>query len=114
MVNTDSDVVIGGEFTKKVVVLLMFAFSVAIVVLGVSPAFAVRPPTSPGQPNQDCESLPPQYEPHGFTTDGFANAATHYAGSGVNVEHANSDKAVSQYDVACFQQYSNDNVHLQH
>ncbi len=96
---------------KKVVVLLMFAFSVATIILAVNPAHAMRPPTSPGQPNQDCESLPPQYEPHGFTTDGFANAKIHYAGSGPSLEHANSDKAVSQYDVACFEQNANNNVH---
>lgn len=94
------------------IVFLVFALSVMTIILGVDSAFAMRPPTSPGQPNQDCEALPPQYEPHGFTTDGFANAKTHYAGSGPSVEHANSDKAVSQYDVACFEQFANGNEHL--
>ena len=36
---------------------------------------------------------------------GFANAETHYAGSDgtASLLHANSDHAVSQYDVACLQ-----------
>ena len=40
-----------------------------------------------------------------FGTSGFGNAETKYAGSeGTHsLEHANSDKAVSQYDVACLQ-----------
>ncbi len=82
------------------------------MLLGIQSAFAVRPPTSPGQPNQNCEALPPQYEPHGFTTDGFAHATGVYAGSGSGLAHANSDKAVTQYDVACFQQYANGNIHV--
>ena len=92
---------------KKVVFLL---FALAISFLAVKVVFAAPNPSGTGQPNQNCEALPPQYEPHGFTTDGFANAAEHYAGSGVNVDHANSPKAVSQYDVACYQQFANDNV----
>lgn len=101
---------LGGDSTKKIV-LVILVFSVAVMLLGVKSAFAVRPPTSPGQPNQNCESLPPQYEPHGFTTDGFNHATTVYAGAGASLDHANSDKAVSQYDVACFQQFANGNVH---
>jgi hypothetical protein len=94
------------------VVFLIFVLTVAAVLVGVNSVSATRPPTSPGQPNQNCEALPPQYEPHGFTTDGFANAANNYAGSGPGSAHANSDKAVSQYDVACFQQFSNGIIHL--
>jgi hypothetical protein len=43
--------------------------------------------------------------PAGFTTAGFANAEAHYAGSDgtASLLHANSDHAVSQYDVACLQ-----------
>ncbi len=96
---------------KKTIVLI-FLLIIAAALVGVNSVSATRPPTSPGQPNQNCEALPPQYEPFGFTTDGFANAANNYAGSGPGSAHANSDKAVSQYDVACFQQYMNGNVHL--
>ncbi len=47
--------------------------------------------------------------PHGFSDSGFGNAETHYAGSDgtPSLEHANSDKAVSQYDVACLQTTGN-------
>lgn len=90
---------------------LVFILAIAVVLVGLNTVSAARPPTSPGQPNQNCEALPPQYEPHGFTTDGFANAASVYAGAGPGSAHANSDKAVSQYDVACFQQFMNGNIH---
>ena len=88
---------------------MLLALTVSFLSVGV--AFAAPNPSGTGQPNANCEALPPQFEPHGFTTNGFANAAEHYAGSGVNVDHANSTKAVSQYDAACYQQYMNDNVH---
>jgi hypothetical protein len=40
----------------------------------------------------------------GFDTAGFANAEEHYAGSdGTPSAARGSSKAVSQYDVACFQ-----------
>jgi hypothetical protein len=44
-------------------------------------------------------------KPPGFSTSGFANAETHYAGSDgtPSLAHANSAHAVSQYDVAGFQ-----------
>lgn len=44
-------------------------------------------------------------EPAGFLTDGFAIAEARYAGSDgtASLAHANSEHAVSQYDVACFQ-----------
>ena len=54
-----------------------------------------------GQPNQSCEDQPAA--PAGFSTAGFANAETHYAGNGAGSAHAGSTHAVSQYDVACFQ-----------
>lgn len=95
----------------KKVVFLILVLTMAALFLGINTVSAARPPTSPGQPNQNCEALPPQYEPYGFTTDGFANAANNYAGSGPGSAHANSDKAVSQYDVACFQQAANGNIH---
>ncbi len=79
----------------------------------INSVYAASNPSGTGQPNQDCKSLPPEFEPHGFTADGFTNAANHYAGSDntPSLLHANSDKAVSQYDVACYQQFVNGNIH---
>ncbi len=48
-----------------------------------------------GQPNQSCEEQ--TTAPAGFSTSGFANAQSHYA------DGSHNDKAVSQYDVACYQ-----------
>ena len=55
-----------------------------------------------GQPNASCES-PGAHPPPGFSTGGFANAETHYAGSEGTPSAANGNShAVSQYDIACF------------
>jgi len=58
-----------------------------------------------GQPNASCGSDNATVMPNGFNTDGFAHAALVYAGSDGthSAENANSSKAVSQYDVACYQ-----------
>ena len=77
-----------------------------LLALLAAPAFAINPhdDTNPtGQPNKECRegaTLPP-----GFNSPGFENAETHYAGEDEtpSLLHANSDNAVSQYDVACFQ-----------
>jgi hypothetical protein len=45
--------------------------------------------------------------PNGFNTAGFSHAEEVYAGSGVSATTAQSDHAVSQYDVACYQVTSN-------
>lgn len=68
-------------------------------------AFAVPSPNGPGQPNVECGEDGLGNGPHGLSTSGFGNAETHYAGSEgtPSLQHANSDKAVSQYDVACLQ-----------
>ena len=43
-------------------------------------------------------------EPAGFSSGGFANAETHYAGSdGTHSLVSGNPNAVSQYDVACYQ-----------
>jgi hypothetical protein len=67
--------------------------------------FATPSPNSPGQPQVECGEDGLGNGPHGFSTSGFGNAETKYAGSDgtPSLEHANSDKAVSQYDVACLQ-----------
>jgi hypothetical protein len=58
-------------------------------------------PSGTGQPNASCEES--TLEPNGFSSGGFANADLHYAGNGAPSLNANSDHAVSQYDVACYQ-----------
>jgi hypothetical protein len=74
------------------------------LVLGMAaPALGANPPGS-GQPSQECGSSTAQKSPPGFDSGGFAKAESHYAGSEGTPSAANgSSKAVSQYDVACFQ-----------
>jgi hypothetical protein len=79
---------------------IALAAVVAALALAVAPGFAAHP-AGTGQPNQSCEEQPSG--PPGFESGGFANADLHYAGNGPGSAHANSDHAVSQYDVACFQ-----------
>jgi hypothetical protein len=89
---------------KVLVVVLLLLLAGVIVVVPVS---AMDPhTTSKGQPNQDCEAIFPgeDLSPAGFNTAGFEHATTVYAGAGASLEHANSPHAVSQYDVACFEQ----------
>ncbi len=72
-----------------------------------APAFAASNPSGSGQPNTSCENTG-FVEPNGFTTAGFAHAQTVYAGSEGTPSLANGNAhAVSQYDVACFQQTMN-------
>jgi hypothetical protein len=61
-------------------------------------------PTGTGQPTQSCQAVFPSgpFSPAGFNTAGFAHAGTVYAGSGASLVSGNL-KAVSQYDVACYQ-----------
>ena len=61
-------------------------------------------PSGTGQPGASCGSANALTEPNGFSTGGFANAETRYAGSAgtPSLAHGNSH-AVSQYDVACYQ-----------
>jgi len=78
---------------------------IASLVVFAALAFVVTPavagnPAGTGQPNQSCEDQPSA--PPGFSSSGFANADLHYAGNGMSASHANSDHAVSQYDVACY------------
>jgi hypothetical protein len=70
----------------------------------VGAAFAGNP-SGTGQPNASCESS--ALKPPGFNSGGFANADLHYAGNGIHSLNAKSGNAVSQYDVACYQQTSN-------
>jgi hypothetical protein len=60
-------------------------------------------PSGTGQPSVECGEDGLGNGPHGFSTGGFANAETQYAGSEgtPSAENGNPDKAISQYDVAC-------------
>ena len=81
-----------GSLTLAAAMLVFIVLSTA--------AFAAGNPSGTGQPNASCEDS--TTAPAGFSTDGFANAEEHYAGEGPGSAHANSDHAVSQYDVACY------------
>ena len=88
-------------------VLALAAASILCLALATA-AFAAGNPAGTGQPGAECGDEGATVEPHGFTTGGFANAEEHYAGEGdASLLHANSEHAVSQYDVACFQVTSN-------
>ena len=68
-------------------------------------AGAAPNPAGTGQPGAECGEEGATVEPAGFGTEGFARAEAVYAGSegSASAEHAQSEHAVSQYDVACFQ-----------
>ncbi len=88
---------------KELVLGILLLLAGAIVIVPVS---AVDPhTTAKGQPNQNCQEIFPggDLAPAGFNTAGFAHATTVYAGSGASLISGNPH-AVSQYDVACFQQ----------
>jgi hypothetical protein len=81
--------------------LTAIAAALVFSVLVAGAAFAAPNPSGQGQPNQSCEEQPSS--PAGFKTGGFETAESHYAGEGAPSANAQSDSAVSQYDVACFQ-----------
>lgn len=83
---------------KHILVSSIVAASLLIAPL----AFAAANPSGTGQPSQSCQDQTNM--PNGFNTSGFAHAETVYAGSDgtPSLAHGNS-KAVSQYDVACYQ-----------
>jgi hypothetical protein len=93
-----------GRSTESRIGTLLVA---CMLVLGASApaALAASNPSGTGQPNQECEDV----QPPGFGSGGFENAETHYAGSSgtPSAAHANSSHAISQYDVACYQQGAN-------
>jgi hypothetical protein len=88
-------------------VLALAAASVLCLALATA-AVAAGNPAGTGQPGAECGEEGATVEPHGFMTGGFEVAEEHYAGEGdASLTHANSEHAVSQYDVACFQVTSN-------
>jgi hypothetical protein len=79
---------------RKLPAVLLIA--AALTPLGAGPAFG-------GQPGVECGD-PGSHAVPGFSTGGFENAESHYAGSDgtPSAANANSGHAVSQYDIACF------------
>jgi len=89
---------------------LIVAVSVAILsTLGAGTALAANLPGT-GQPSQSCLSSTAPMEPgqassapgSAFNENGGI-AGSVYAGNGAPSLNGNQDKAISQYDVACFQ-----------
>jgi hypothetical protein len=83
----------------------ILVLAVLIAALAAWPAGAAPNPSGTGQPNVECLEDGPLTP--GFGTAGFEHAETVYAGSGASALHAGSAHAVSQYDVACYQQGAN-------
>jgi hypothetical protein len=92
--------------------LFVIGTTVAVfALLGGGTALAASPP-GPGQPSQTCLTKATGFtEPGGsatapgsaFNETGPGVAGTVYAGNGVSATKAGSPKAISQYDVACYQ-----------
>ena len=89
-----------------------FIVALAVTVMSVlatGTALAANPPGT-GQPSQTCLSSTAPMEPgqagsapgSAFNENG-GTAGSVYAGSGAPSLNGNQDKAISQYDVACFQ-----------
>ena len=88
--------------------LLLGLVAFLVIAIAIGPASAARPSTGPGQPDQSCRAFfgdAGPFLPAGFNTAGFIHATTVYAGAGHSLI-SNNLKAVLQYDVACFQQFS--------
>jgi hypothetical protein len=89
--------------------LLATGMVAALTVLGAGTAHAANPPGT-GQPSQSCLSSTAPMEPgqasgapgSAFNENGGI-AGSVYAGEGAPSLNGNTDKAISQYDVACFQ-----------
>ncbi len=82
----------------------------ALMVLGAGGAYAASNPSGTGQPSQTCLSSTAPTEPgqassapgSAFNENG-GTAGNVYAGNGAPSLNGNTDTAISQYDVACFQ-----------
>ena len=87
---------------KKIAAIV--ALAAALLLSGSTTGLAAANPSGTGQPGAQCGVSGATQSPNGFNSGGFANAEEHYAGSdGTPSLKAHSDKAVSQYDVACYQ-----------
>ena len=82
------------------IVLVASTAALLMLLLSASGDWAASNPNDHGQPTANCETS--ATGPNGFQTDGFAHAGEVYAGAGHSTV-SNNPKAVSQYDVACYQ-----------
>src|SRR5215204_3886825 len=102
VVQVSTDAEEGGKTLRRIFVALFIGAVLAVASL--TPALAARNPSGTGQPGAECGEPGATTEPSGFLTGGFAHAETVYAGSEGTPSAANGNpKAVSQYDVACYQ-----------
>lgn len=95
------------KMKKSTTGLLLLTVLVATVAAFLATPARADSTGTPGQPNQSCQTAFPSgpLSPPGFNTNGFNNVAgSHYAGNGQNTQTPANSNAVSQYDVACFQQ----------
>ena len=84
--------------------LISFSLSALLLVMSaVGVSAGSGNPAGTGQPGAECGEEGAELEPAGFLTDGFAIAEERYAGSDgtPSLANANSEHAVSQYDIAC-------------
>lgn len=89
---------------RPIYLVLLFLAATILVLLAFAPAsMAAGNPSGTGQPKASCGAPNALTAPAGFATSGFAHAENVYAGAGKSLIHSNSDNAVSQYDVACYQ-----------
>lgn len=88
---------------------------IAVGSLAAPGALAARNPVGSGQPGTanpngaSCGAPGSTAMPAGFETAGFAHATSVYAGSEgtPSAEHGNTQHAISEYDIACYQQTQN-------
>jgi hypothetical protein len=97
---------------------LIACLAIASPLIGLSSGVFAASTGTPGQPSQSCEDsgigVPTNRPGNAFSSNGatFNDSTTpgtstlHYAGNPdtASLAHAGSINAVSQYDVACFQQ----------
>jgi hypothetical protein len=91
--------------------LLIGVATAVVLASGGTAASAAPNPSGTGQPSQTCLSSTAPSEPgnaagaqgSAFNETGPGTAGVVYAGNGISATTAGSTKAVSQYDVGCFQ-----------
>jgi hypothetical protein len=91
------------------------AISVAMAAGGASAALAASNPVGTGQPGTaspggaSCGAPGSTAQPAGFSSGGFSNATAVYAGSPgtPSAQNGNGQHAISEYDIACYQQTQN-------
>jgi hypothetical protein len=84
---------------------VLFGISAATLAVSLSATIALAGnPSGTGQPSAGSGDDNATVMPHGFLTDGFANAESHYANpDSTGGIHSGNAHVVSQYDVACYQ-----------